>query len=89
MFAQQIKDLAASISKGGFRWVEDGPTIRKIVQYVDTNSKTFGLSLDVRRETAVKVLDVLDTLYGWDAPRMTDEQERAFYKYIVQMEILA
>jgi len=35
------------------------------------------------------VLDILDTLYGWDAPRMTDEQERAFYKYIVQMEIRA
>lgn len=95
MFSQKIHDLATKIPEGGFRWVEDGPVIRQIIQEVDAfivpRLKKIGLGRDLmraaRQEAAYKVLDLLDTLYGWDPPRMDDTQERAFYRQIVQWEI--
>ena len=94
MFSRQIHDLAEKVPQGGFRWVEDGPTIRKIVQLVDDYvTPKLGARTDVqgivalRREVVFHALDLLDQVYGWDAPRMTDEQERAFYRFIVVAEV--
>lgn len=85
MFSQRIVDLATRIQVNGFRWVEDGPTLREIVQVVDATNKS--QSLASRREIAYKALDLLDTFYSWDAPRMDETQERAFYLAIIGWEI--
>ena len=95
MFSKTIHDLARKIKVGGFRWVEDGPTIREIIREVDAFSapllETAGLTTDkllaARRAAAYTALDLLDTLYGWDAARMDEAQERAFYRQIVQWEL--
>lgn len=87
MFSPRIHDLAEKIQLNGFRWVEDGPTLREIVREVDREVKLRAPLLATRRELAYQILDILDTLYGWDAPRMDETQERAFYKAIVGWEI--
>ena len=87
MFNQRIHDLAAKIQKNGFRWVEDGPTLREIVREIDAAVKLQVPFSATRRELAYQALVILDTLYGWDAPRMDETQERAFYRAIVGWEI--
>ena len=87
MFSVRIHELAEKIQQNGFRWVEDGPTLREIVREIDMAVKLTAPLLATRRELAYQALDILDTLYGWDAPRMDETQERAFYRAIVGWEI--
>ena len=82
----KVQELAKSVAEGGFSLVEDGT---KILNIIDAVNSTFSdiLPLDERRDVCYTVLDCLDTEYGWDAPRMSEEVERGFYKIMIQWRI--
>ena len=82
----KVQELAKSVAEGGFSWVEDGT---KILNIIDAINSTFSdiLPLDERRDVCYTVLDCLDTEYGWDAPRMSEEVERGFYKIMIQWRV--
>ena len=82
----KVQELAKSVAEGGFSWVEDG---NKILAIIDAVNSTFSdiLPLDERREVCYTVLDCLDTEHDWDAPRMSEEVERGFYKMMIQWRV--
>jgi len=86
MDVAKIEEIAAEIAEGGFGWVEDG---QKLLQIIDIVNSTFEDIIDLpeRREVVYNVIDGLDTKFGWDAPRMTDEVERSFYKQMINWRV--
>lgn len=91
IFSPQIINLASSIQEYGFRWVEDGPTLAEIIRLVDVSAtaelKKRNLGADqlltLRRKICEEALDLLDMVYGWDADRMSETEERMFYRALV------
>lgn len=86
MDVKKIEEIAAEIAEGGFGWVEDG---QKLLQIIDMVNSTFEdiIDLSERREVVYNVIDGLDTKFGWDAPRMTDEVERSFYRQMINWRV--
>ena len=86
MDVAKIEEIAAEIAEGGFGWVEDG---QKLLQIIDIVNSTFEDIIDLteRREVVYNVIDGLDTKFGWDAPRMTDEVERSFYRQMINWRV--
>ena len=86
MDVTKIEEIAAEIAEGGFGWVEDG---QKLLQIIDIVNSTFEDIIDLteRREVVYNVIDGLDTKFGWDAPRMTDEVERSFYRQMINWRV--
>ena len=82
----KVQELAKSVAEGGFSWVDDG---NKILAIIDAVNSTFSdiLPLDERREVCYTVLDCLDEEHDWDAPRMSEEVERGFYKMMIQWRV--
>ena len=82
----KVQELAKSVAEDGFSWVDDG---NKILSIKDAVNNTFSdiLPLDERRDVCYTALDCLDTEYDWDAPRMSEEVERGFYKIMIQWRI--
>ena len=82
----KVQDLAKSVAEGGFSWVEDG---NKILAIIDAVNSAFSdiLPLDERKEVCYTVLDCLDTEHDWDAPRMSEEVERGFYKMMIAWRV--
>ena len=82
----KVQELAKSVAEGGFSWVDDG---NKILAIIDAVNSTFSdiLPLDERREVCYTVLDCLDEEHDWDAPRMSEEAERGFYKMMIQWRV--
>ena len=83
----EIHELAGSIQKGGFRWVEDGNTILRIIDLLAAQITSLPLPLVMRQEIIITSVKNLDDQYGWDAPRMSEAQEDAFYAMMVQWRI--
>lgn len=86
MNTTKLETLAAEIAEGGFGWVEDG---QKLLQIIDEVNSTFKDVIDVegRKKIVYEVIDGLDTKFGWDAPRMTEEVERSFYKQMINWRV--
>ena len=82
----KVQELAKSVAEGGFSWVEDG---NKILAIIDAVNSAFSdiLPLDERKEVCYTVLDCLDTEHDWDAPRMSEEGERGFYKMMIAWRV--
>ena len=82
----KIEQIAADIAEGGFGWVEDG---QKILQIIDEVNSAFVTIADLaeRREIIYNVIDGLDTKFGWDAPRMSEEVERSFYRQMITWRV--
>ena len=82
----KVQELAKSVAEGGFSWVEDG---NKILAIIDAVNSAFSdiLPLDERKEFCYTVLDCLDTEHDWDAPRMSEEVERGFYKMMIAWRV--
>lgn len=82
----KVQELAKSVAEGGFSWVEDG---NKILAIIDAVNSAFSdiLPLDERKEVCYTVLDCLDTEHDWDAPRMSEEVERGFYKMMIAWRV--
>ena len=83
---ENVHELARKIADGGFGWVEDGPTLLEIIDIVNGSFEGI-LDHEERKDICYKVLDSLDTTYEWDAPRMNEETERGFYKWMVNYRI--
>jgi hypothetical protein len=86
MDVSKIEKIAAEIAEGGFGWVEDG---QKLLQIIDEINQSFSSIADLKERKAIayNIIDGLDTKFGWDAPRMTDEVERSFYKQMIDWRI--
>ena len=82
----KVQELAKSVAEGGFSWVEDG---NKILAIIDAVNSAFSdiLPLDERKEVCYTVLDCLDTEHDWDAPRISEEVERGFYKMMIAWRV--
>ena len=82
----KVQELAKSVAEGGFSWVDDG---NKILAIIDAVNSAFSdiLPLDERKEVCYTVLDCLDTEHDWDAPRMSEEVERGFYKMMIEWRV--
>ena len=82
----KVQELAKSVAEGGFSWVDDG---NKILAIIDAVNSAFSdiLPLDERKEVCYTVLDCLDTEHDWDAPRMSEEVERGFYKMMIAWRV--
>ena len=83
---ENVHELARKIADGGFVWVEDGPTLLEIIDIVNVSFEGI-LDHEERKDICYKVLDFLDTTYEWDAPRMNEDTERCFYKWMVNYRI--
>lgn len=84
----EIHKLAARVmSDGRFRWVEDGSTIKQIVDKLDAlmawPKTTAGKA--ARREYLVSNLKALDRSHGWKMDGKTQEQEDALYGMFVDL----
>ena len=66
--------------------MDDG---NKILAIIDAVNSTFSdiLPLEERKEVCYTVLDCLDTEHDWDAPRMSEEVERGFYKMMIAWRV--
>ena len=82
----KVQELAKSVAEGGYSWVDDG---NKILAIIDAVNSAFSdiLPLDERKEVCYTVLDCLDTEHDWDAPRMSEEVERGFYKMMIEWRV--
>ena len=87
MDVAKIEKIAADVAEGGFSWVEDG---KKILEIIDEVNSTFITIADLteRREIVYNVIDGLDTKFGWDAPRMSEETERSFYRQMINWRVV-
>ena len=87
MNVSKIETLAAEIAEGGFGWVEDGQKLLQIIDEVNSSFETIA-GVEERRRIIYEVIDGLDTKFGWDAPRMTEEVERSFYKQMINWRVV-
>jgi len=87
MNVSKIETLASEVAEGGFGWVEDGQKLLQIIDEINSSFKTIA-GVEERRKIVYEVIDGLDTKFGWDAPRMTDEVERSFYKQMINWRVV-
>ena len=79
-----IHALAEQISKGGFKWVEDGKLVQQILVIL---KRQLGPVKDkvVLRTHLVSSLMLLDRQHGWKTANQTQEQEDAMYGCFVDL----
>lgn len=83
---ENIEQIAKDIAEGGFGWMEDGQRLLDIIDAVNTAFKEI-IYIDERKEVIYTVLESLDDKHGWDAPRMSEEVERGFYKQLIEWRV--
>ena len=83
----EITELAEQINDNGFRWQEDGNTILQIIDLLDAPLQSLPMDLVERKDAVKGCLANLNDVHGWDAPRMSEAQENAFFSMMVEWRI--